>query len=90
MEISITPRRLIDLAKDVSGMEQQAMAEELSISKQRISQIKTGHCALTPTEGYYFCMKAGLPFEKTMAELEAVRDPKNAAIWTLAASARKS
>jgi len=74
---------LIELARQRSGLSQQAMSIELNIHRSRLTKLKSGVCALTPTEGYYFAMRAGLPYEETMAELEVARDPANAAIWKL-------
>lgn len=68
LDITITPARLIDMAKDRSGLELQEMAADLGYHKSRITQLKKGTCALTPTEIKYYSDKAGLPFEQTISE----------------------
>ena len=81
LNLPITPARLIDMAKDHSGMELQAMAAELGYAKTRITKLKAGACALTPTEVKYYADKAGLPFEQTICELEMLRNPIAAKVW---------
>jgi len=81
LNLSITPARLIDMAKDRSGMELQTMATELGYHKTRITQLKKGTCALTPTEVKYYTDKAGLPFEQTICELEVLKNPAAAKVW---------
>lgn len=81
LNVPITPARLIELAKDRSGMELQAMAAEMGYSKTRITKLKTGSCALTPTEVKYYSDKAGLPFEETICELEVMKNPAAAKVW---------
>lgn len=81
LNLPITPARLIELAKDKSGMELQEMAAELGYSKTRITKLKTGACALTPTEIKYYSSRAGLPFEETICELEMAKNPTAARVW---------
>lgn len=81
LDITITPARLIDMAKDRSGLELQEMAADLGYHKSRITQLKKGTCALTPTEIKYYSEKAGLPFEQTIYELELAKNPAAAKVW---------
>lgn len=81
LNFAITPARLIDLAKDRSGLELQEMASELGYDKTRITKLKSGKCALTPTEIKYYSSKADLPFEETICELEMMKNPAAAKIW---------
>lgn len=81
LDITITPARLIDMAKDRSGLELQEMAADLGYHKSRITQLKKGTCALTPTEIKYYADKAGLPFEQTICELELAKNPAAAKVW---------
>ncbi|WP_146749265.1 helix-turn-helix domain-containing protein [Paracidovorax anthurii] len=87
MNFTITPTRLIDLAKYKSGMELQEMAQELGYDKTRITKLKNGKCALTPTEVKYYADKAGLPFEQTICELELWKNPAAAKVWGVELSA---
>ena len=81
LDITITPARLIDMAKDRSGLELQEMAADLGYHKSRITQLKKETCALTPTEIKYYADKAGLPFEQTICELELAKNPAAAKVW---------
>ena len=81
LDFTITPARLIDMAKDRSGLELQEMAAELGHDKTRITKLKNGKCALTPTEIKYYSDKAGLPFEQTICELEIAKNPEAAKVW---------
>ena len=81
LDFTITPARLIDMAKDRSGLELQEMAADLGYHKSRITQLKKGTCALTPTEIKYYSEKAGLPFEQTICELELAKNPAAAKVW---------
>lgn len=90
LNFQITPATLIDLAKGKSGMELKAMAEELGYDKTRITKLKKGGCALTPTEVKYYADKAGLPFEETICELEMAKNPIAAKVWSKFASSLKS
>lgn len=81
LNFAITPARLIDLAKDRSGLELQEMASEMGYDKTRITKLKNGKCALTPTEIKYYSSKAGLPFEETICELEMMKNPVAARVW---------
>jgi len=81
LNFAITPARLIDLAKDRSGLELQEMASEMGYDKTRITKLKNGKCALTPTEIKYYSSKAGLPFEETICELEMMKNPVAAKVW---------
>lgn len=81
LNFAITPASLIELAKDRSGLELKDMAEELGYDKTRITKLKNGKCALTPTEIKYYSSKAGLPFEDTICELEMVKNPVAAKVW---------
>lgn len=81
LNFAITPARLIDLAKDKSGLELQEMASEMGYDKTRITKPKNGKCALTRTEIKYYSSKAGLPFEETICELEMMKNPVAAKVW---------
>ena len=81
LDFTITPARLIDMAKDRSGLELQEMAADLGYDKTRITKLKNGKCALTPTEIKYYSDKAGLPFEQTICELEIAKNPAAANTW---------
>lgn len=81
LDFAITPARLIDMAKDRSGLELQEMAAELGYDKTRITKLKNGKCALTPTEIKFYSDKAGLPFEQTICELELAKNPAAAKVW---------
>lgn len=81
LNVAITPEVLIDMAKQKSGLELQQMAQELGYSKTRITKLKKGACALSPTEVAYFTSKAGLPFMETMKELEIAKNPDAAQVW---------
>ena len=48
LDFTITPARLIDMAKDRNGLELQEMAADLGYDKTRITKLKNGKCALTP------------------------------------------
>lgn len=90
LNIAITPAKLIDMAKDRSGMELQEMAEELGYHKTRITQLKKERCALTPSEIKYYADKAGLPFEQTICELEVHKNPAMAKVWGIELTAANS
>lgn len=90
LNIAITPAKLIDMAKDRSGMELQEMAEELGYHKTRITQLKKERCALTPSEIKYYADKAGLPFEQTIRELEVHKNPAMAKVWGIELTAANS
>lgn len=81
LNVSITPAMLIDMAKTHSGMQLQDMAGELGYDKTRITKLKKGSCALSPTEVKYYSDKAGLDFYETLIELETQRDPANEKFW---------
>jgi len=81
LDFAITPARLIDMTKDRSGLELQEMAAELGYDKTRITKLKNGKCALTPTEIKFYSDKAGLPFEQTICELELAKNPAAAKVW---------
>lgn len=63
------------------------MAQELGYDKTRITKLKNGKCALTPTEVKYYADKAGLPFEQTICELELWKNPAAAKVWGVELSA---
>jgi len=89
LNISLTQRVLIDLAKTASGMELQAMAAELGYDKSRVNKWKSGDCKMSPTEVLYFTDKAQLDFEETLGDLEVARDPKTAELWSKLSKSRQ-
>lgn len=81
LDFTITPTSLIERAKEVSGMELQAMARDLGYDKTRITKLKAGTCAMSASEVKYYADKADIPFGIALAEMETAKRPELSGVW---------
>ena len=77
MEISIDYRMLIERAKQRSGMTLAQMAEEMGVSKARVSEWRNGRFEPGVEEVAYFADKAEVPILETVMTLK----PRMASVW---------
>lgn len=79
-------KNLIEAAKEKSGLQLGAMAQEMQISQVRISEWKKGKYRPGASQIIYLAERAELPAIKILAEFEAETHPELAGFWKRAVS----